>query len=115
MSNQIKTCFLDCDLLSRIPNFTLAFLSVGFVIFACLYVGKIFRKVHEIEKNIFIVKNWVDDLEYIMLMQKGPISQLVLDKVVEKESKPLNAELEKLKMERQFLLDRIPLLGILKK
>jgi len=54
-------------------------------------------------------------LEYIVLMQRGPVSQSVIDGVTKRDSKPLEAELETLKMERQFLLDRVPLLGVLKK
>ena len=50
-----------------------------------------------------------------MLHERGPISQSVLDRVVGRERKVYVAELEYLKMKRQFLLNRIPLLGVLKK
>lgn len=116
MQNQISTYLASCDLLNKLPNLVLAGLSIIVGIFLFFYVRNIFKKSDEIEENIFIVKDWVDNLEYIMYMQKGPyVSQLMLDKIVEKESKPLEAELERLKMERQFLLDRVPLLGVLKK
>ncbi|MCX6705704.1 MAG: hypothetical protein NTV24_01185 [Candidatus Woesebacteria bacterium] len=90
-------------------------LSVGFIIFSYFYVSNIFRKTNKIEENIFIVKNWLDNLEYIVLMQRGLVSQSVIDGVTKRDSKPLEAELETLKMERQFLLERVPLLGVLKK
>lgn len=115
MQNQIQTCFVNCDLLDKLPSLVLAVLPTAVIIFSYFYVSNIFKKVGEIEENIFMVKDLIDNLEYIMLYQKGAIAQPVLDRFVEKERKPLEAELEYLKMKRQFLLDKIPLLGVLKK
>lgn len=115
MQSQIQTCLANCDLLNRLPSFIITILSVGVAVFSLFYIRNIFKKADEIEENIFIVKNWLDNLEYIIYMQRGPyVSQPILDKMVEKERKPLEAELETLKMERRFLLDRVPLLGVLK-
>ena len=115
MQNQIQKCLISCDLLSKLPGLILTILSTGIVVFSFFYVRNIFKKADEIEENIFIVKDWIDNLLYIVLMQRGPVSQVVLEKIEEKDRKPLEAELERLKMERQFLLDRVPLLGVLKK
>ena len=115
MQNQIKSYLIDCDLLNKLPGLVLSVLPVVLIIFSYFYVSNIFKKVNEIEENIFMVKDLIDNIEFIVFHQKGPISQPVLDRFVEKERKPLEAELEYLKMKRQFLLDKIPLLGILKK
>ncbi len=104
-----------CDLLNKLPSLILTTLSIGIVLFSYIYIRNIFKKSDEIEENIFIVKDWIDNLEYIVLMQRGPISQSVLDRIVEREHKTLEAELEYRKMKRQYLLDRIPLIGLLKK
>jgi len=111
MQNQIQ----NCDLLNKLPGLILAALPIVIVVFLYLYVRNIFKKTDEIEENIFIVKDWADNLEYIVFMQRGPISQSVLDRIVEREYKTLKAELDYLKMKRQYLLDRIPLMGLLKK
>ncbi len=102
-------------ILTKLPNVIVAAVSVVIAIGSFFYVKRIFKKVDEIEVNIFIVKDWIDNLEYIVLAQRGPISQSVIEGVVQHDSKPLMAELERLKMERQFLLDRVPLLGVFKK
>lgn len=115
MQNQIQTCFINCNLLDKLPGLILAVLPTALIIFSYFYVSNIFKKVNEIEENIFMVKDLIDNIEFIVFHQKGPISQPVLDRFVEKERKPLEDELEYLRMKRQFLLDRIPLLGILKK
>ena len=115
MQNQIKTCLIQCDFLNKLPSFVLTIFSVVFIIYSYFYVKNIFTKADEIEKNIFLVKDVIDNMEYLMLHEKGPISQSVLDRVVDRERKVYAAELEYLKMKRQFLLDRIPLLGVLKK
>ncbi|MCJ7740569.1 hypothetical protein MUP32_04620 [Candidatus Microgenomates bacterium] len=116
MVNQIRTCFIECNLLDKFPSLILAILPIGFSLLFIWYVINVFRKADDIEENIFIVKDWIDNLEYIIYSQKGPyFSQSMLDKIVGKERKPLEAELDRLKMERQFLLDKVPLLGMLRK
>lgn len=70
-------------------------------------------KLKSIEENIFILKDCLDNLEYF-LFHPG-LSQPILDKRVEKEGKPIKDEIERLKMERQFLLDKIPIIGWFRK
>lgn len=111
MQNQINWSLV----LDKLPSLILAVISVIVFVGSYFYVRSVFKKVDEIEENIFIVKDWIDNLLYIVLMQRYAISQPILEKITEHEKKPLEAELERLKMERQFLLDRVPLLGILKK
>jgi len=111
MQNQINYSLI----LDKLPNLFVAVVSFLVVAGSYLYIRDVFKKADEIEENIFIVKNWLDNLEYIVLMQRGPVSQSVIDGVTKRDGKPLEAELETLKMERQFLLERVPLLGVLKK
>ena len=101
-------------ILDKLPNL-LAVVPIVFIVGSYFYIRSVFKKADEIEENIFIVKDCLDNMEYIVLMQRGPVSQLVVDRIAEHESKSLKSELETLKMERQFLLDRVPLLGVLKK
>jgi len=115
MQDQIQNINIGYQLLDKLPSLVLSILSLTIVLFSYFYVRTVFKKVNAIEENIFIVKDWLDNLEYIVLMQRGPVSQSVIDGVTKRDSKPLKAELERLKMKRQFLLDRIPLLGVLKK
>ncbi len=70
MQNQIQIG----ELLNKAPGLILAVLSIGVVLFSYFYVRNIFQKTNEIEENIFIVKDWMDNLEYIVFMQRGPIS-----------------------------------------
>jgi len=78
------------------------------IAYACVLL-----KLRSIEEKIFIVKDWIDNLEYICL--NPYLNQSQLDKKVKKDGKPLKDELERLKLERQFLLDKIPLIGWFKK
>lgn len=73
------------------------------------------KKIKPLEKEIFSVKDEIDNLEKTVFKRSGPIAQPVLDGRVAKEKKPLEAKLEKLKTERQFILDKIPLVGFFKK
>ena len=90
--------------------------KIGGVVLAAavpaVYIYGLF-KLKSIEEKIFIVKDWIYNLKYIHL--NPYLSQTQLDKKVEKETEPLKAELERLKLERQFLLDKIPLIGWFRK
>ena len=111
MQNQINYS----QILDKLPSVVVTLLTTIVIIGSYFYIRGVFKKADEIEENIFIVKDWLDNIEYIVLMQRGPVAQSVIDGVSERDSKPLKAELERLKMERQFLLDGVPLLGVLKK
>lgn len=112
MQNQIQTF----DLLNKLPSLILAALPIVIILLSYFYVRNIFRKIDDLEKDIFAVKDGIDNLEATLAKKgNGYVSQSQLDRWVEKERKPMKAELENLKMKRQFLLDKIPLLGLLKK
>ena len=57
-----------------------------------------------------------DDMEKTLAKKlAGMVSQPVLDKRTEKEREPLGQEINILKLKRQFILDKIPLVGYFKK
>lgn len=74
-------------------------------------------KVCFLEKRIFEVKDVIDNLEPdIADKLLGSLSgQDYLDRVVAKKEKPLRNKMERLQMQRQYILDKLPLLGLLKK
>lgn len=114
MNNQIQT--IDYDWLGKLPGAVLAIVSVTLLLGFAFYVWKVFEKVKGKENEIFEVKDQIDNLEKTLAKKmNGYVSQPQLDKMVEKERKPLEAKLEKLKMERQFLLDRVSIFGLIKK
>lgn len=85
------------------------------IIFAFI-VWTTFGKIKLKEGEIFTVKDELDNLEKtIAKKMNGYVSQPQLDKMVALGQKPLEAKLEKLKMERQFLLDKISIFGMIKK
>ncbi len=114
MNNQIPA--VTYDWLGKLPGAALAFVSIFLLLGFAYYVWKIFGKVKGKENDIFEVKDQIDTLEKTLAKKmNGYVSQPQLDKMVEKERKPLEAKLEKLKMERQYLLDKVSIFGLIKK
>ncbi len=113
MNNQTQLTIYDW--LGRLPGAVLAIVSIIFLISFAIYVLKVFEKVKIKESDIFTVKDEIDNLEMTTHKKRGAISQPVLDGIVARDRKPLEAKLEKLKMERQFLLDRVSIFGLIKK
>lgn len=105
----------------NLNNIYLAIDSVFKIIFSIFTVGSTvwfissLKKVKPLEKEIFSVQDQIDNLEQTVFKRSAPVSQPVLDGRVAKERKPLEAKLNKLKTERQFILDKIPLVGYFKK
>ncbi len=87
------------------------------VVFFCYAYG--IRKLLQKEKKIFEVKSRIDNIESDDISRRtlssGMVNQLQFEKITELRMKELVAELETLKMKRQFLLDKIPLMGLFKK
>ena len=81
------------------------------------YMLSIRKKIELKEKEIFKIKKEIDD----MLINthnktKGhDVNQLQLETMTEKNRIPLRNKLETLKLERQFLLDKISILNLVKK
>ena len=89
----------------------------GIVLFGWFVYG--IYKLRQKEKEIFEVKGQLDNIENDetskRTLHSGMVNQSAFERMTEKRRKPLEAKLETLKMERQFLLDKIPLLGLFKK
>lgn len=71
------------------------------------------------EKEILDVKSKIDNLENDdtskRTLHSGMVNQSQFEKMTEKRRKPLTDKFETLKLERQFILDKLPLMGFFKK
>lgn len=70
------------------------------------------------ENDIFTIKNKIDNLEttiYNKVKNSGMVNQNQLDRMVARDRKPLETELETLKLKRQYFLEKFPLLSIFKR
>lgn len=80
------------------------------------YVLRVRKRVEKKEGEIFTVKKEIDNmLNTVHKKRAGYINQSQLEAITEKERIPLRAKFETLKMERQFLLDKISILNLIKK
>lgn len=85
-------------------------------IISAIWFGISLKKVKEIESKIFTKQKEYDDMEQnIHKRTAGMVSQGQLDGLVARDRKPVEKELNILKMKRQFILDKIPLVGFFKK
>lgn len=95
--------------------------SVFKVIFSTFTVGSIFwyvstlKRLKPLEKKIFSIQDDINNLEKTVHKKSGSILQSILDARVAKERKPLEDKLNTLKTKRQFILDKIPLIGFFKR
>ena len=113
MNNQSQTTTYDW--IRKLPGEILALATISFLVWFAFYVLRTFKKIKAKEVEIFAIKDEIDNLEQTILNKRLGISQGVLDKSVAVARKPLEAKFEKLKMERQFLLDRVSIFGLIKK
>lgn len=107
------------DVFKNIIDFACKFPSIVFAMLAVFPIAwyiKSFRKVTILEKRIFEKQGEYDDMEQTMhVKMKGMISQGQLDALVVKNRKPIEKELNLLKMERRFILDKLSLVGLFKR
>ena len=77
------------------------------------------RKLGNLEKEIFDQQDQIDNIEQDQeskrILHSGMINQNQFERMTEKRRKPMEAKLNKLKMKRQFLLDKLPLISWLRK
>lgn len=117
MQNQIINVFSSfTDFLGIIARiFWFIFPIIG-TIWYFFYVLGIRVKIEKKQEEIFKVKKKIDDmLTAVHNKTKGYINQSQLEAITENKRTPLKAKLETLKMERQFLLDKISILNLIKK
>ena len=105
------------SLILTILGIILSLMTLGGFLWFIFYAKPILTQVSSKEKDIFTVRAQIDNMEESILpkIQNSLVTQSQLNRMVEKECKPLKVKLEKLKLERQFLLDRISIFGLVKK
>jgi hypothetical protein len=89
------------------------FLGTAFVL---VWYFKSYKKLIPLEDEIRKLKHDIDNMENTIHQKtRGTISQSVLDGRVAREKIPLQARMEQLELERRFILEKLPLVGILKR
>ena len=109
---------------SNWPAINLSFDSILSLIFALFtitvsiwYIYGLW-KLKGMENSIFEVKDKIDNLEttiYNKVKNSGMVNQNQLDRMVARDRKPLEVQLETLKLRRQYFLDKFPLLSIFRR
>jgi hypothetical protein len=101
--------------------FRTVFNQIGYILGFILVIGYILGifLLHRKEKEIFKLKYDIDHIEEDakskQMIHSGYFSQGQFEKRIEIRRKPMEAQLETLKLSRQYLLDKIPLLSFFKK
>ena len=116
MQNQIiYNLSIIADILAQIARLFWFIVPIVVAIWYFFYVLRIRKQIEKKQDYIFKVKQEIDDMLETVHKKRGPIQQSLLEAITEKNRIPLRANLETLKMERQFLLDKISILGLIKK
>ncbi len=113
MQNQIYIITGFLEQVAKIFWFTIPI--VGTVLYF-FYVLNIRKKIEVKQDKILQVKKEIDDMLITVHKQRnGYINQSQLEAITEKNRVPLRNKLDTLKLERQFLLDKISILNLVKK
>lgn len=94
---------------------TLTVLSITAFGLLSYLIIRSYGKIEEYEEKILKKQDEIDTLEERIQKRHGTIMQARFDKIVIHEKEPLLKELNILKMKRQFILDKIPLITFFKK
>lgn len=98
---------------AKIFWFTIPIIGAIFYFFYALSIRK---QIEKKQGEIFNTKKEIDGmLETVHKQRNGYINQSQLEAITEKNRVPLRARLETLIMERQYLLDKISILNLIKK
>lgn len=91
------------------------FIAVG----ASLTYGYGLNKLRDKEKEILELQDQIDNIEQDKeskrILRTGMVNQTQFEKMTDRRRRPMEAKLNKLKMKRQFLLDKLPLIGWFRK
>jgi len=71
-----------------------------------------YREIAKIENEIFSLES---EWDRVPTRKKRPVANHILIKIIEKERAPIERNIYILKQKRQFILDKIPLLALLRK
>jgi len=117
MQNQIiENLTLIANILGQVAKIFWFVVPIVGALWYFFYVLDIRRRIEEKQKEIFNVKKEIDDmLNTVHQKNKGYINQSQLEAITEKNRIPLRAKLENLIMERQYLLDKISILNLIKR
>lgn len=117
MQNQIvEHLTFIANILGQVTKIFLFTVPIILAIWYFFYVLTIRRQIEKKQKEIFNVKKEIDDMmETVHKQKNGYINQSQLEAITENNRIPLRAKLETLKMERQYLLDKISILNLIKK
>ena len=117
MQNQIISDISNiADIFGQIARMSWFTVPVIGAIWYFFYVLGIRKHIEKKQEEIFTVKKEIDGmLDTVHKKTRGYINQTQLEAITEKNRIPLRARLETLNMERQFLLDKISILNLIKK
>ena len=103
----------NIDNLKKAAGLIVWFIFIGLAI----YVIWQLKEVRKIEKKIDLKQKEIDDLSNKILqrVRNSLVNQGQLDRMVAKEQEPLDKKLRDLKRQRQYILDKLPLMGFFKK
>lgn len=90
--------------------------GIALIVFVAIWYIVYYVRIVLKEREILKTKNDLDNIEPDFLdRMRGPVlGQDFLDKKIEQKEKPLRKRLERLQMERQFMLDKLSLIGVFK-
>ncbi len=117
MQNQIlENLTFIANILGQVAKIFWFVVPIVGAVWYFFYILNIRKQVVKIEDQIFKVKKEIDEMmNTVHKKRNGYINQSQLEAITEKERIPLRAKLEKLTMERQYLLDKISILNLIKK
>jgi hypothetical protein len=99
--------------------FTLTGLSIIVFLLLSYLIIRAYIKVEDYEDKILKKKEAIDNIEHDAeskrRLDSGWVNQSQFERLTEKRRKPMEKELETLKMKRQFILDKIPLISFFKR
>jgi hypothetical protein len=99
--------------------FTLTGLSIIVFLLLSYLIIRAYIKVEYYEDKILKKKEAMDNIEHDAeskrRLDSGWVNQSQFERLTEKRRKPMEKELETLKMKRQFILDKIPLISFFKR
>ena len=116
MQNSIISISVIEEILGQIARIFWITVPIIGTVWWAIYVFTMRKQIEKKQDEIFKVKKEIDDmLLTVHNKTRGSINQSQLEAITERSKIPLRAKLETLQMERQFLLDKISILNLVKK
>lgn len=96
-------------------KFLTVIFGIGIFVWYILGLLKLYWKEQEILQVKSQLDNIENDADAKRTLRSGMVNQSQFEKMNEKRKKPIIDKLETLKLERQFILDKLPLMSFFKK